>query len=102
MPNKVEDKVVPESQCETCTDPKESIINFWLTVNETKCELVENKPEPTKFLSQEVKKIEPVYDVSIIPTPKVLNQIETVPIKNLIAFYDFKFDKVSLVRKQPR
>ncbi|KAJ9557195.1 hypothetical protein OSB04_011809 [Centaurea solstitialis] len=95
-PTKVEHVVVPESQHE---NPKDSETTFELS----KVEVVENIPEPPRPLSQEVKRIDPVSDVSVIPASKIPNQTETVPITNiLIASYPYKFDEVLLIWRRSR
>lgn len=71
-------------------------------VKEIESEVIENIPGPSKPLSQEVKKVEPRDDVSIIPAPKALDHVQTVPNEVLVAFYPFEFDKASLVWRQPR
>ena len=70
LPNKVEDKVILESQRETCTYPKDSATDSELVIKEAKGDIVEDIPEPPKQLSQEVEKDNSKEVVSIFQSHK--------------------------------
>ena len=76
--------IVPESQQETGTEPKDSTTNFELAVKEDKCEVVEDIPEIPRPLSQEAEKGDFEEVVSVIPTLKASVHIERVPTKVII------------------
>ncbi|KAI3759514.1 hypothetical protein L6452_07397 [Arctium lappa] len=98
LPNKVEDEVVTESQQEIVIEAKVSELDLGPVTEDTENKIVEDILEPTKALSQEVKK----DFVFVVPTSKAPVQTETIPGTVTLISYPFEFDKISLVWRRSR